>query len=213
MTFYIFTIYDESQAVTATCVLVPMGAMLLRSFLKMEFDMKTKLIRLALAMGTVFFAGAAAAADDTSEIEVSASIAAACSVGDGTTIDLGALQMITAEGVQNTADDVDSTTFSAICTTGTTMPTFKYVSANTTGTDFVLEGATESIVYTLHQDTTGTLAAVTHNTDAAHPDFVVDGTSKDLPIAVKVTQAQKAGKPTGAYTDLITVTVTFDDGV
>jgi spore coat protein U-like protein len=179
----------------------------------MEFDMKTKLIRLALAMGTVFFAGAAAAAEDTSSIDVSASIAAACSVGNGTAIAFGSLDMITGDGTQSTADDVETTTFPAICTTGTTIPTFKYASTNGGGTGFALlhGGSAETIAYTLHQDSTGTLAAVSHNTDAAHPDFVVDGTSRSLPVAVKVTPAQKAEKPVGTYEDVITVTVTFEE--
>lgn len=177
--------------------------------------MKTKLIPLALAMSTVFFASAAVAVevDDTSEIQVSASIAAACSVGNGASISLGSLQMISTSGTQNTADDVATTTFPAICTLGTTMPTFKYESQNGGGTSFALLGpSSATIAYTLHQDSTGTLAAVTHDTDAAHPDFEVDGTSQSLPVAVKVTQAQKAEKPVGSYEDVITVTVTFDDG-
>lgn len=175
--------------------------------------MKNGLIRLAFAVSTVLFAGGAAA-QDTADVEVTATIVAACSVGNGAaTIALGNLQMIDTNGGQTTADDVGSTTFPAICTNGTDAPTFSYASANVDGTSFRLIGAdsTEYITYTLHQDSTGTLGAVTHATHAAHPDFTADGTSQNLAIAVKLTPAQKAAKTVQSYSDTITVTVSFAD--
>jgi spore coat protein U-like protein len=175
--------------------------------------MKLKKTHIASALCAMLIAGAAMA--DTATIEVTASISEACSVGNGTAIALGAMDMIDSNGGQATSDSVMSTTFAAICTNGTTAPKFSYASANEDGGNFRLKGDTDDevfITYTLHQDTDASGSAVTADTEGDHPDFTADGTAQDLPLSVKVTSTDRAGKLAQSYADTITVTVSFGDG-
>lgn len=173
--------------------------------------MNTKFSKLALAIGALVMAGGAWAVDDTSTIGVSATVEAACSVGAGTAIGLSSLVMITADGTTSTADSVATNTFPAICTNGTTLPKFAYSSANDASGVFQLKGATkatEFIAYTLHQDATGTLAAVAA-TAIAHPDFTANGVSQTLSLAAKIVPTAKNGKLVQAYSDTVTITSSF----
>lgn len=174
--------------------------------------MNTKFSKLALAIGALVMAGGAWAVDDTSTIGVSATVEAACSVGAGTAIGLSSLVMITADGTTSTADSVATNTFPAICTNGTTLPKFAYSSANDASGVFQLIGATtatEFIAYTLHQDATGTLAAVAKATAIAHPAFTANGVSQTLSLAAKIVPAAKNGKSVQAYSDTVTITSSF----
>ena len=176
----------------------------------------TKMSKLALAIGALVMAGGAWAvpptpAGDTSTIGVTATIAAACSVGDST-LAFGNLKMISDFGTQPVEWDTAVNSFLAICTKGTTLPKFSYVSANDAAGVFQLKGvttATELIAYTLHQDASATLPPVSASTPIAHPAFIADGQSRGLVLTAKILSSAKAGKSVQSYSDTITVTSSF----
>jgi spore coat protein U-like protein len=160
------------------------------------------------------FAVLASGAASAGTLDVSASIAPECAVAQTLAINFGNLTMLNgATAQQSAAANVHTGTIDAICTNGTPNPTFQYESANTTGANFQLIGGTDAsqfIAYSVHQDATGATAAVTYNTAAAYPGFVADGTTKSLSITAKILPAAKNGKLVQAYSDVITITTSFD---
>jgi spore coat protein U-like protein len=171
--------------------------------------MKTKISKLALAMGALVMAGGVLA--DTSTMTSSATVAAGCSVGAGGAIALGALAMLTTDGTQTAADSTAGATFPAICTNGTTSPKFAYVSANGLTGSFRLKGgttATEFITYTAHPSSNGSGTAVS-GTAAAYTGFTANGVSQSLDLSAKILAADKATKSVQSYSDTITITVSF----
>jgi len=174
--------------------------------------MNNKLNKLVLAIGVLVAAGGTMAATDGSTMEVTASVAAACSVGNGGTMALGTIAMISADGTRATTDTSITATFPAICTTGTPAPTFTYASANASATSFRLKGsttATEFITYSLFPSTDSSGTEIASGTPVAYTGFVIDGSSKALPLSAKILAASKTGQLVQAYTDTITITVTF----
>jgi spore coat protein U-like protein len=159
------------------------------------------------------FAVLASGAASAGTLDVSATIAPECAVAQTLAINFGNLTMLNgATAQQSAATNVRTGTIDAICTNGTPNPTFKYESANFTGTDFRLVGAdaTEHIIYSVHQDADGSTGAVSYDTAAAYPGFVADGTTKSLNITAKILPANKNGKLVQAYSDVITITTSFD---
>jgi spore coat protein U-like protein len=184
-------------------------------FESLELKMKNmNTSKLALAIAAIAIAGAAGAADsNTGTLAVSATVAAECAVAETAPLAFANLAMLNiATATQNVADSIAAGTVNAICTNGTTLPKFKYASANVLTGAFRLKGgtvATDFIAYTVHQDSTATLAAVAHSTLIAHPDFSADGTTKSLNLSAKIVPAEKNGKSVQAYTDTITITTSF----
>lgn len=176
--------------------------------------MKTKMSKLALAVGALMMAGGAmAATDDTSTMGATASVAAACTVGAGTEITLGSLEMLTADGTQTGVDTTANATFPAICTKGTAYPKFSYISINAESTtDFRLKGGTvltEFITYTPYPTSGGTGTAIVGAAPVAHPAFTANGVSQSLALSAKILAIDKAGKSVQSYSDTITITASF----
>jgi spore coat protein U-like protein len=173
-----------------------------------------KFTKLAAVLGALVVAGSACAADSgTGTVGVSASIAPECAVAQNTAINFATLSMLdSVNAAPSNADSVQAGAVNAICTTGTPLPTFRYTSANGLANAFRMVGidTTTFIPYTLHQDGTASLGAVTYDTAAAHPDFVADGTTNVLPVSARVLAADKAGKAMQTYSDTITITTSFD---
>jgi len=175
--------------------------------------MNTKMNKLALVIGALVLAGGAMAAD-TATMGASATVAAECAVGNGVAIALGNLEMLNlTTATQTTADSVATSTFSAICTNGTTAPTFTYVSANKTTNDFRLKGtgitANDYITYTPYSTTDGSGTAIVGGVATTYggaTPFTGDGTTKTLNLSAKILAADKAKKLVQAYTDTITIT-------
>ena len=177
-------------------------------------NMNANMNKLALAIGALAMAGGAWAANDTSTMAVSATVAAECAVGNGGSINLGTLEMLNlGAAAQTTADTAAFATFPAICTNGTTLPKFAYASGNTTGTDFRLKGAggtvNDYIPYTPYPtlDVTGT--AIVGAVAVAHPGFTADGTAKTLALSARILAADKAEKLVQTYSDTITITASW----
>lgn len=168
-----------------------------------------KFNKMAVAIASVLVAGATYAADSGSgQLNVSANIAAECTVAQNVAVNFSNLHMLNG-AAQSSSDDVASGSVNAICTNGTPSPQFRYTSANN---GFQLKGgtdATQLISYSLYQNDTATGSAVSYNTDVAHPDFVADGTAKLLHLSARIIPADKNGKLVQAYSDTITVTTSF----
>jgi spore coat protein U-like protein len=179
----------------------------------MNMNMNANMNKLALAIGALAMAGGAMAAASTSTMGVTASVAAACSVGDGGTMALGPITMLSAVGTQTTTDTTATAAFPAICTKGTPIPTFTYVSTNVDGANnFRLIGGSvpgDLITYTLYQSPDSDGTPIGSGLGAPYPGFVIDGTSQSLVLTAKIAQAAKSGKSVQSYADTITITVTF----
>ena len=145
-----------------------------------------------------------------STMAVEATIVAECAVANGGVHSFGTLTMLDKSNAQQaSADEMTVSTFPAICTNGTASPTFTYVSANTSGADFRLRGATSSaefITYTPYQNTTANGTAIVGATAVAHPDFIANGTTNTLALSARILAADKATKSAQAYSDTITIT-------
>lgn len=178
--------------------------------------MNTKMTKLALALGALVMTGGVWAQTTTSTstpstMAVTATIAAECAVANGGGLSFGTLTMLDKSNAQQaSADEMNVSSFPAICTTGTTNPTFTYVSLNTSssGTDFRLKGTNGSdfIAYTLYPSTDLSLAAIVGGTAVAHPAFIADGTTNTLALSARILAADKATKSAQAYSDTITIT-------
>ena len=174
--------------------------------------MNFKMTKLGLAIAAIATAGAAFAANDDATFEVSASIASQCVVGNTTNMGFGALTMLdTTTGGRSTAKNNATATFDATCTNGTVAPTLKFASANGGGSAFKMMGGTgtDLITYTLYEGSADSGTLIAHNSLAAFTGFDADGAVKSLSVTGKVLAADKDGKPIGAYSDTVTITVGF----
>lgn len=172
-----------------------------------------KFSKVAFVVAAALTAGAACAAQTdsgTGTLNVTATIAPECAVGENAPIAFGTLSMLSGTG-QNTSDSTGTGAIDAICTNGAPTPQFRYTSANSSGTDFRLVGgdATTFIPYSLYQSGDSTAAPVTYNTDAAHPDFTATGASEVLNMSARILAADRNGKPMQTYSDTITITTSF----
>lgn len=176
--------------------------------------MNTKMSKLALAIGAMAMTGGVWAVNDTSTMGASATVVAECAVGNGSGIAFSTLEMLNlGTATQTTVDSTAGATFPAICTNGTTLPTFAYVSANAVTTDFRLKGAgvtaNDYIAYTPYPTSGGTGTAIVGAAAVAHPDFTANGVSQALALSAKILAADKATKLVQAYSDTITITASW----
>jgi spore coat protein U-like protein len=173
-----------------------------------------KMSKLALAISAMVMASGAWAANDTSTMAASAAVAAECAVGNGGGIAFGSLSMLNlVTAAQTSADSTAASTFPAICTNGTSTPTFTYGSANAlAATDFRLIGTTDPLVfiaYTPYPSADATGTAIVGAGAVAHPGFAADGTTKTLALSAKILAVDKQAKLVQAYSDTITITASW----
>lgn len=174
--------------------------------------MNTKMKKLALALGAMALAGGAMADNDNATFIASANIASECVVGNTSAMAFGALTMLDASSGGRSADDNTKTaTFDATCTNGTLLPTLKFVSTNGGGSAFKMKHGTAAdlITYTLYEGTTDSGTSIADATAAAYTGLTADGAVKNLSVTGKVAAVDKNGKPIGAYSDTVTITVGF----
>jgi spore coat protein U-like protein len=175
--------------------------------------MKNQFNKILAAFSVALLSVGAFAAGNEATMDVSASIAAECAIGNTAALAFGALSMLDNVGPTALAStSISGGTFDAICTTGTSAPKVKFTSKNTSGSDFRLLGAdgTTPIVYTL-TEANGT-TAIAHDQPAAFGGFTADGTAKkDLAIIGKIAASEKGGKAVQSYSDIITITSSFGD--
>ena len=176
--------------------------------------MSIKLNKIALVVGAMVLGGSAMAATvDTGTVGVSATIAPACAVADSNT-NLVFSPLVMLDFINADTSPSDSTiagSFKAICTNGTTFPTFTYVSAHVSGSAFRLIGTNgvDTIDYTLYQSTDSMASPVTSNVAVAHPTFTANGIQQTLALSARIIPSAKNTKLVQAYTDTITITASF----
>lgn len=173
-----------------------------------NFDFKKNTYVRAIAVslllgsfGTSGFAGTA-----TSNMAVTATITANCTIVAGPTLAFGAYDPI----VTNAATNLDGTaTLSTTCTTGST-PTITLdqglnpaVGSTATVPLRQMASGANRLAYFLYSDAART--TVWSNTGVATP--TATGTAQTNTVYGRVTSGQN--KPVGSYADTVTVTVTF----
>lgn len=171
----------------------------------------TKLTKLALAVGSMAIAAGAMATDSGSgSINVTASIAPECAVGNTTAMLFGSMTMLSATGARTTSSRTSiGGTFDTICTNGTSTPKLRFTSPNAAGNSFRLVGADGStyIRYTLEESGRGN--AISPGNDATFTGLAADGSTKSLQIIGTITADAKHGKSVQTYSDTIYITSSY----
>lgn len=170
-----------------------------------RMDMRFKKLVAATAVALVSMGAFA----DSATMDVSASIAAECSVGNAVALDFGTLSTLSNGGTSSAAStSTGGGTFDVICTNGSPTPLLAFTSENSSGSDFVLLGADGSskIPYTL-KESGGT--PIAYNTAAAFTGLAADGATHNLAIVGSIAASDRNGKLAQAYTDQITITSSF----
>ena len=172
--------------------------------------MSKRMNQLAAFMAAMAATGTVWAANDDATFGVSANIASQCVVGNTSAMAFGTLDMLNAaNGGLSTAKNNATAQFDATCTNGTGSPTLKFASENGGGTAFKLKNGSDLITYTLYEGATDGGTAIAHNAHASFGGFDADGTVKSLQVTGRILDTDKNGKPIGAYSDTVTITVGF----
>jgi spore coat protein U-like protein len=176
----------------------------------------TKFTAFLAAVLVLTMGGMAMAGTDTGTFGVTADIAKACVVGTGGTMAFGSLALLDADSGQVvTTGDKDATgTFYTACTNGSTTVTFAF--AGVAGTGFAMTGAGETpdtIAYTLFSDSgyTAGIAKSAAKASSLFDGFAADGANHQLSVYGRIALADMVAKKVNiAYSDTVTVTVSFD---
>ena len=157
-----------------------------------------KWIAAGLAGICAFAATQAAAATDTQDIAVSATVQASCVFGAATALPFGDVTVsdLIAGKSETTAADVKIT-----CANSGVAGKL-YAAATRT----MSNGATGSLSYEVYTDAGRTTALGSDATGGA--SVAADGTEQSIPLYAKITAGQGA-EPTGAYTANLALTVEF----
>lgn len=170
--------------------------MLLRFFDK-EFDMSTKMNKLALAIGVLIMSGTAAAATATQDLSVSAEIAASCEFGTAASLPFGTL---TVSDLTN--GKIESTTASVKITCSNTGVAAKLYG----GATRQMVNGTSVLDYEVYTDAGRTTALGT--TALGGAAVTADGTQQTISLYGKTAAGQSA-KASGSYSQALALTVEF----
>lgn len=169
--------------------------------------MKTKLIAACAAGAALALTSPAMASPETGTVAVSATLTAACSIGDGT-LAFGSFNSITAnaDGTLSDAADKDNDTgaISYVCSNGATA-TLGIAGAHDDAGQLNMSDGTHSLPYNIYTDSGRTAQVTPGVTNVA---LTEDGTERTIVLYGRVPGAT-ANKPIGAYTDTLTLTVTY----
>jgi spore coat protein U-like protein len=164
---------------------------------------------LVLTMGGVAMAGT-----DTATFGVAASVDAACVVGTTGDMSFGSLAVLdaTTGKVVATGNDDATATFFQACTNGTTGATLAFAGVAESG--FAMTGAgalPDTIAYTLFSNSARSIG-ITKATPAAgstFDGFAADGVDHQITVYGRIALASMVAKKVDAYSDTVTVTVSY----
>lgn len=167
-----------------------------------------KIAAAAALAGTVALAIPAHAASESGTVDVSATLTAACFIGDGT-LSFGDVVSIGEGGTAGTkaaaADkSADTGAINYVCSNGATA-TLGFAGANDSVGQLQMANGTERLAYNIYTDSAH-LEPVTPGT--TNVSLTADGTDKTITL-YGVVPGATANKPIGAYTDTLTLTVTY----
>ncbi|AMV72845.1 hypothetical protein DBW_2516 [Desulfuromonas sp. DDH964] len=146
--------------------------------------MKTmKLAALALALTGIFAAGNAMAASQNATVDVSATVLATCKVNSGGALDFGTLDPVNDTGTKSAT----ATSPSITCTSGASF------TVGDNSDTYLLTDGTNSFSYSMTFPASGSGT----------------GTAQALAITGSVAATDYASAPAGAYTDTVTLTITY----
>lgn len=170
--------------------------MLLRFFDK-EFDMSTKMNKLALAIGVLIMSGTAAAATATQNLTASADIAASCAFGTAATLPFGSL---TVGDLANGKNETTAASVKVTCT-NTGVAAKLYGAA----TRQMVNGV-NTLNYEVYTDAGRTTALGT--TALGGASVTANGTEQTITLYGK-TAAGQGTKASGSYSQALALTVEF----
>lgn len=165
----------------------------------------------ALALACAAFG---AQAQTSSTVGVSATIPAACSIGPADAMSFGSLSLLNTSGGRAWAHlYTAATSFSLICTNGTTGVQLTFATSDPMDTSFKLTGAdgTSKIGYNLSPLADGT-KIITTGTAMAATEFsgwAADGSAKTLNLYARMSSNNAQGQQVQAYSDTVNMTVSF----
>jgi spore coat protein U-like protein len=173
--------------------------------------LRTKMGKVALAVGLTAAVGTTVAATDTADLAISATVQNACAIGPGT-LSFGNVGMAVTAGagtLGTTADaDADSgSTVEIVCTTGSSAAVTGGNGLNYSGGRRMRIGATaEYLAYELY--TSGARSTVL---DTGSGSIAYTGTGANGSVAVygRIPAAALAAAKAGAYSDTVALTVTY----
>jgi spore coat protein U-like protein len=175
--------------------------------------MRTKMSKLALALGLIAAAGAtmAAALTDTANLTVNATVQNACAIGPGT-LGFGNISMAVTAGAGTAAAtaavDADSgTSVAIVCTTGSSATVTGDNGSNySSGRRMRILATADYLGYELY-----TSAGRTTVLDTSAGSIAYTGTGADGYVTIygRITAANLAAAKAGTYTDVVALTVTY----
>lgn len=171
----------------------------------MTINFKNNLIKAAVAVIGTFIAANSYAATNTSNMSVSATVAANCSISAGA-LSFGTYDTVSAAAVDGTA------TISTTCTSGSaaTVTLGQGLNAATTSTDAAplrqMKAGTDVMAYQLYSESGRT--TVWGNTTATGKATTGTGSNVDVTVYGRITAGQNT-LPAGSYTDTVVATITF----
>lgn len=172
---------------------------------------------MALALGTMALAGGllgsggAWAAAETGTLTVNATVQGACSIGDQT-LNFGNISSInvgTAGTLGSTLDHDSTALVAVICTNGTEGLVTLSDGVNK-GTTYrrMKNGTGDLIEYHLYNDSYTTEIAANNGATTAYT-ITGDGTNQSFTVYGRILAAALTNQPLGAYTDSVTMTITY----
>lgn len=180
--------------------------------------MKAKRNRLALALGTMALAGGllgsggAWAAIETGTLTVNATVEGACSIGDQT-LNFGNISSInvgTAGTLESNTDHDSTAIVAVICTSGTEGRVTLNDGSNKGATYRRMKyGTVDYIEYHLYNEATRTTEIAANNGATTAYTIIGDGTNKSFTVYGRILADALSNQPLGAYTDSVTMTITY----
>jgi spore coat protein U-like protein len=173
--------------------------------------MRTKMSKLALALGLIAAAGATMAATDTANLTVNATVQNACAIGPGT-LGFGNVSMAVNAGAGTAATtaaaNADSgTSVKIVCTTGSSATVTGGNGSNySSGRRMKMAATADYLGYELY-----TSSARTTVLDTTTGSIAYTGTGADDSVTIygQITAANLAAAKAGAYSDTVALIVTY----
>jgi spore coat protein U-like protein len=186
---------------------------ILPSFFDKDFDMNTKMSKLALAIGALVMAGGAMAATDTANLAVTATVVNNCAIGPGTlafgsTLSRAVNSGLGTAGTTANVNADSGATVSIICTNGASATITGGLGLNAAaGTVRKMISGTDLLAYQLYTTAARTIALDT--TTGSIPYTGTGSATTTTAIYGQILAADLNAAKKGSYSDTVALTLTY----